>query len=250
MQLAGKKIIVTGGAHGIAEATVRAYVREGATVASMDINDASGEKVVKEANAKGPGKAKYYHCDVSKRQQVFEIFAKAIADMGGVDVLANVAGIAAPCMAEDITEEQMDRVIGVNLKGTMFTNQAVFKTMKDAGSGAIINYTSGAALIVTPWVADYGAAKAGVVAWTRQVAGVWGEYSIRVNCVSPNAETHPTPPGLEDEAERLRQLVPLSKRRGDPDLDIAPVMVFLASEASRYMTGQIFSVDGGVCMVR
>jgi NAD(P)-dependent dehydrogenase (short-subunit alcohol dehydrogenase family) len=250
MQLKDKKIIITGGGHGIAAASVRAYVREGATVASMDINDELGRAVVDEANAKGPGKATYYHCDVSKRQEVFDVFAKAIADMGGVDVMADVAGIAAPCLAEDISEDQLDRIIAVNLKGTIFTNQAVFKAMKESGGGAIINYTSGAALIVTPWVADYGAAKAGIVGWTRQVAGVWGEYNIRVNAVAPNADTHPTPPGLEAEAERLNALVPLQHRRGHPDDDLAPVMVFLASDAARYITGQVIPVDGGAAMVR
>src|SRR5262245_22951345 len=139
MQLAGKKIILTGGAHGIGEATLRAYVREGATVASMDVNDELGEKNVREVNGKGPGKAKYYHCDVSKRQDVFGAFEKAIADLGGLNVLANIAGTAAPCLAEDITEEQMDRIIGINLKGTMFTNQAAFKALRDGGGGAIIN---------------------------------------------------------------------------------------------------------------
>jgi len=249
MQLAGKKIIVTGGAHGIAAAAVRAYVREGAIVSSLDIQDELGEKVVKDANGNGAGNATYYHCDVSKSLEVKTVIYKAIANMGGVNILANVVGIAAPCLAEDITEEQMDRIIGVNLKGTMLTNQAVFKTMKEAGGGAIINYTSGAALIVTEYVADYGAAKAGVAAWTRQIAGAWGQYNIRANCVAPSANTHPVPTHLQHEIDRLNAMTPL-RRRGDPDEDLAPIMVFLASDGSRYMTGQLLSVDGGTCMVR
>jgi NAD(P)-dependent dehydrogenase (short-subunit alcohol dehydrogenase family) len=252
MLLKGKKAIVTGGAHGLGASAARAFAKEGATVALMDINDELGEKVASEISG-----ARYYHCDKSKSQEVKSIFGKAIADMGGVDVLADSAGVSAMITpAEDITEEQLDWVLGVNLKGTIFTNQAVYHAMKEAGGGSIINFSSGAGVLPIG-VADYGAAKGGVISWTRHVAKAWGPQNIRVNSICPSAVTHNMAERLQGEdlkryqehREKVLTQVPMN-RFGEADLDIAPVLLFLASEASRYMTGQIVSVDGGYAMTR
>jgi len=235
----------------------RAYADEGAIVVTMDIQDALGKKVADEINAKHPGAAKYYHCDVSKSREVKDAFAMAIDHLGGVDVMADVAGTSAMLTdPQDISEEQLDRILGINLKGTIFTNQAVYHTMKANGGGVIINFASGAAILPIG-VADYGAAKGGVVSWTRHVAKAWGPDNIRVNSVCPSAVTWELPADLEPDMRRRmeehqRKLVadhPLG-RRGITELDVTPVMVFLATEAARYMTGQMFCVDGGYAMVR
>lgn len=257
MQLQGKKAIITGGAEGIGASTARAYVREGASVVLLDIQDEKGEQFAAELNAEHPGVAKYYHCDKSKSAEVKDIFKKAIEHLGGVDVLADVAGVSAMLTApQDITEEQMDWVIGVNLKGTIFTNQAVYHVMKDSGGGSIINYASSAALVPIG-VADYGAAKAGVCSWGRHVANAWGPDNIRVNTICPSSAHKNLLAKLEGEArkkheahlERIRAGIPL-RRMGYHDRDLAPCMVFLASEGSSYITGQIIVIDGGGTQVR
>ena len=178
MLLAGKRIIVTGGGSGIGAATVRAYAREGARVVSLDVDDAAGEVV-----AKGAG-IPFRHCDVSDRAEVNAVFAAAVDELGGLDVLAHVAGIERSVPSEDISDAEWDVVLGVNAKGTMLTNQAAFRAMRAAG-GAIINFGSAAGILGQPGSAHYSAAKGAVLAWTRTVARDWGRYGIRVNAVAP-----------------------------------------------------------------
>ncbi|WEV57438.1 SDR family NAD(P)-dependent oxidoreductase [Ligilactobacillus acidipiscis] len=261
MLLEGKKIIVTGVSGTIASATVTAYVKEGAKVAALDVNDIEGQKVVTKANENGTGQATYYHCDVSKRQEVFTVFKKAIDALGGLDVLADVAGIARIANAEDVSEEQLDAVINVNLKGTVFTNQAAFQALKENGGGSIINYGSDSALDPTPGVSDYAAAKAGVQAWSRASASEWGKYNIRVNSVNPaiesvrgqkvaNTGAGKENPEVQKFTELLKMMIPLGGTGGNAEKDAAPVMVFLASDASHFITGQIININGGFTFVR
>jgi NAD(P)-dependent dehydrogenase (short-subunit alcohol dehydrogenase family) len=184
MQLEGKRIIVTGGASGIAAATVLAYAREGAAVISLDIDDAAGSAVVEEAAGIGLGPIGYRHCDISREDEVAGVFDEAISRLGGLDALANIAGIEQQVPAEDVTEEDLDLMMAVHLKGTVFTNQAAFRSMRDAG-GSIINYSSFAGVRGFPGMPAYGAAKAAVLGWTRIVAQDWGTHRIRVNAVCP-----------------------------------------------------------------
>src|SRR5262249_28486431 len=124
MQLVGKRIVVTGAAGGIGAATVRAYTREGAQVVALDVDDAGGEVVAKDAGAT------YCHCDVSNRAEVDDVFTSVITELGGLDVLAHTVGIEPSAPAEDMTEDQWDLVLGVNAKGTVLTNQAAFRAMR------------------------------------------------------------------------------------------------------------------------
>ncbi len=252
MQLRDKRIIVTGGASGIAAAAVRAYAREGARVASLDINDEAGRRTAAEAGSA----VTYFHCDVTRRQEVFDVFAQAVAHLGGLDVLANAAGLEGRTPAEDITDEEWDRLFNVNVKGTLYCNQAAFQYLKDHG-GRIINFGSGAAIRGQAGSAHYSASKGAVMAWTRAVAQEWAKYNITVNAVVPAIWT----PMYEafrahlSEQERMmhdmamQYVVPLGGRLGDADRDMAPVMVFLASDAPRFMTGQAIAVDGGMIML-
>jgi NAD(P)-dependent dehydrogenase (short-subunit alcohol dehydrogenase family) len=252
MQLEGKRIIVTGGASGIAAATVRAYTREGARVASLDINDAEGRKVAELAGSS----VRYFHCDVAKRGQVFDVFARAVDDLGGLDVMANVAGAERRTPAENIPDDEWDLIFDVNVKGTLYTNQAAFTHLKEKG-GRIINFGSGAGIRGQAGSAHYSAAKGAVLAWTRTVAQEWAKYNITVNSVVPAIWTpmYDAWRARMPEQERamhdlaMKHVVLLGGRLGDPDQDIAPVMVFLASDAPRFMTGQAFSVDGGMIML-
>jgi NAD(P)-dependent dehydrogenase (short-subunit alcohol dehydrogenase family) len=252
MQLDGKRIIVTGGASGIAAAAVRAYAREGARVASLDISDAEGSKVAEQAGSA----VRYFHCDVSKRDEVFDVFARAASELGGLDVMANVAGAERRTPAENIPDDEWDLIFDVNVKGTLYTNQAAFQHMKEHG-GRIINFGSGAGIRGQAGSAHYSAAKGAVMAWTRTVAQEWAKYNITVNSVVPAIWTpmYDAWRARMSEQERtmhdlaMKHVVLLGGKLGDPDQDIAPVMVFLASDAPRFMTGQAFSIDGGMIML-
>jgi len=252
MLLSDKKIIVTGGASGIAAATVRAYAREGARVAALDIQDEAGRRVAAEAG----NAVSYHHCEVSRREEVRDVFARAVAALGGLDVLAHVAGIERGTPAEDIPDEEWDLVFDVNLKGTLYTNQVAFRHMQARG-GRIINFGSGAGIRGQRGSAHYSAAKAAVMGWTRTVAQEWARYNITVNSVVPaiwtpmydahRARMSPGELNIHDLA--MQHVIPLGGRLGDPDRDIAPVMVFLASDAARFITGQAIAVDGGMIML-
>jgi NAD(P)-dependent dehydrogenase (short-subunit alcohol dehydrogenase family) len=251
-QLDGKRIIVTGGASGIAAAAVRAYAREGARVASLDVDDEQGARVAAEAG----GGVRYFHCDVANRQEVFDVFDRAAAHLGGLDVMANVAGTERRTPAEDIQDDEWELIFAVNAKGTMYTNQAAFRHMKDHG-GRIINFGSGAGIRGQAGSAHYSAAKGAVMAWTRTVAREWAKYGITLNSVAPAIWTpmyeawraRMTEAGRKMHDVAMSQVVLLGGRLGDPDRDMAPVMVFLASDAPRFMTGQCFPVDGGMIML-
>lgn len=252
MQLDGRRMIVTGGARGIGAATVRAFAREGARVWSLDVNDADGARV---AAAIGPA-VTYAHCDIGVRSEVDAVFARAVAALGGLDTLAHVAAIERGTPAEAIPDAEWDAVFDVNVKGTLYTNQAAFRAMQSDG-GRIINFGSGAAIRGQRGSAHYAASKAAVMAWTRTVAQEWAQFGIRVNSVVPaiwtpmydahRARMAPQELAIHDMA--MQHVIPLGGKLGDPDADLAPVMVFLASEASRFMTGQAIVVDGGMVML-
>ena len=252
MRLKGRRIIVTGGAHGIGAATARAYAREGARVAILDVEDDAGRLV---ADAAGHG-AIYHHCDVSQRAEVDAVFDRVAADLGGLDVLAHVAGAEGGAPAEGITDAEWDRIFDVNVKGTLYTNQAAFRHLCERG-GRIINFGSGAGIRGQRGSAHYAASKGAVMSWTRTVAQEWARHGITVNSVVPAIWTrmYDSHRGRMNEHERaihdaaMAHVIPLGGKLGDPDHDIAPVMVFLAGDGPRFMTGQAIVVDGGMIML-
>lgn len=253
----GKRIIVTGGARGIGAAAVRAFVKEGAKVVSWDVLDDLGEKVVAEANAAGPGSASYRHVDISKRDQVFAAVEESVKELGGLDALFNIAGVERKAPAEQIPEDDLDLILNVNVKGTIFTNQAVFPHLKDHG-GVIVNFGSDAGLNPDPNAAHYSASKGAVMAFTRTAAWEWGPYGIRVNSVAPVIRTpmyeeylaRMSPEERAAHEQGVAHAIRLGGKPGDPDQDLAPVLVFLASDASRFITGQVIAVNGGTSYVR
>jgi NAD(P)-dependent dehydrogenase (short-subunit alcohol dehydrogenase family) len=252
MLLQDKRIIVTGGASGIGAGTVRGYVREGARVVSLDVSDADGERVVADAGRS----ASFLHCDIADRHQVFEMFERAIKLLGGLDVMANIAGVERRTPAEDIPDAEWDLVFNVNVKGTLYTNQAAFRHMRAAG-GRIINFGSGAGIRGQAGSAHYSASKGAVMSWTRTVAQEWAKYGVTVNSVVPAIWTpmYDAYRSRMSDQERMihdmamQHVIPLGGKLGDPDKDAAPVMVFLASDLSHFMTGQCLAVDGGMIML-
>ncbi len=259
MQLNNKRIVVTGVASGIGAGTLRAYVREGATVCGLDVADEAGRANVAEANASGPGSATYYHCDISSPDQVFDCFEQAAREMGGIDVLAQIAAIENFNPAEDFTVDEMQQTWNVNINGTLLTNQAACRAMRQQDGGAIINFASDVALAGMPNSALYATSKGAVLSWTRTVAYEWAsKFNIRCNCVNPTIKTPMyeqylaslSAGELENHLASEKLRVPLGGAMGDVDRDMAPVMVFLASDASRFINGQIICVNGGRNMLR
>lgn len=257
MQLSGKRIIVTGGSQGIGEAAVHAFVKEGAQVFSLDINQELGVRSVQRASATGPGSATFITCDVSKRDEVDAAFETAVAALGGLDVLAHIAGVHRHAPTHDVPDDLLAWIFAINVNATIYTNGAAYRTMKDSG-GAIINFGSESGLTAEINNAVYGASKAAVHTWTRSVAREWGPKGIRVNAVLPYVVTPMyaafrdalSPDDLAAHDKATAEQIPLGGKFGDPATDVAPVLVFLAGEGSRFITGQLLPVDGGLISVR
>ncbi|OLT18643.1 short-chain dehydrogenase [Pseudonocardia sp. CNS-139] len=255
--LAGRRIVVTGGASGMGATLVGGYVRAGATVASLDLNPVAGEEVVKAAQPADRDAARFTTCDVTDRSSVDHAFDAATGWLGGLDVLVHAAGINHAAKAEDVTTEDWDRVMAVNATGTLHTNQAAFRALR-AGGGAIVNFASGAAVRGYLDHGHYAASKGAVLSWTRTVAAEWGRHGITVNALCPGIRTPMyertraglTPEELARHDAWLAENIVVGGRLGDPELDFLPYLVFLASPGARYITGQTLSVDGGHTMMR
>lgn len=255
--LSGKRIIVTGGAQGIGEAAVGAFVREGANVVSLDVNEERGVGVAERASGHGPGTATFLRCDVSVRNEVDETFDAAVDSLGGLDVLAHIAGVHRHAQTHHVPDETLAWIFSINVNGTIYTNGAAYRHLQSSG-GAIINFGSESGLTAEPNNAVYGASKAAVHTWTRSVAREWGAKKIRVNAVLPYVVTPMyaefraalTSEELAAHDRSTAEQIPLGGKFGDPEADLAPVLVFLASEASRFITGQLIPVDGGLISVR
>jgi NAD(P)-dependent dehydrogenase (short-subunit alcohol dehydrogenase family) len=255
--LAGVRAIVTGGASGMGAGIVGAYASRGAHVISLDIQAGLGTEIAEKATAAGPGRARFIEVDVSAKASVDAAFAQAHEALGGLDVLVHAAGIAPGAPAASITVEDWDKVFAINARGTFLTNQAAFRYLRDSG-GRIINFASSAGVIGLRNKAHYSASKGAVVAWTRTVAKEWGEHGITVNMIAPAISTPMyaktrslmTTEQLAALDATLRSEMPIDGQLGEIDRDLVPLMVFLAGPGARFMTGQIFSVDGGILMVR
>jgi 3-oxoacyl-[acyl-carrier protein] reductase len=257
MQLSGKKIIVTGGSQGIGAAAVRSFVQEGANVFSLDVNEELGTRSADEVDRSGPGKASFIRCDVSDRSAVDAAFAKAVEALGGLDVLAHIAGVHRHAPTHDVPDDTLKWIFDINVNGTIYTNGAAYRYMQSTG-GSIINFGSESGLTAEINNAVYGASKAAVHTWTRSVAREWGPKGIRVNAVLPYVVTPMyaefrealSPEDLAAHDKATAEQIPLGGKFGDPARDVAPVLVFLAGEGSRFITGQLLPVDGGLISVR
>jgi NAD(P)-dependent dehydrogenase (short-subunit alcohol dehydrogenase family) len=252
-----KKVIVTGGTYGMGASIVHALVAANASVACLARSNDLGQQQAEELSAKGPGSVKFYRCDISVRSEVKDTFAAAVSEMGGLDALVHVAGVETGAKPEEETDEQWDHMFSINAKGTFITNQEAFPYLKAKG-GRILNFGSGSGITGGAGIAAYSASKGAVAAYTRSVAQAWGKYNITVNCVCPavwtpmydNHRARLTPEELREHDDRMSKIVHIGGKLGDPDRDLAPIIVFLCSDEAHYMTGQLFCIDGGALMVR
>jgi NAD(P)-dependent dehydrogenase (short-subunit alcohol dehydrogenase family) len=255
--LTGIRAIVTGGASGMGAGIVRAFAAHGAQVISLDIQEDAGAEIAGKATRAGPGQVRFVPADVADKASVDAAFAPAVAALGGLDILVHAAGIAPGAPAADIAVEDWDNVLAVNARGTFLTNQAAFRYLREDG-GRIVNFASAAGVIGLRNKAHYAASKGAVVAWTRTVAKEWGEHGITVNMIAPAISTPMyaktrslmTAEQLAALDATLRAEMPIDGQLGEIDRDLVPLLVFLAGPGARFITGQIFSVDGGMLMVR
>ncbi len=247
MELKDKVAIVTGSSGGLGQAIARTLAKEGAKLILVDINTKRSEELLKEIYSLGlEGLA--IKVDISQKADIEKMVTQAISKYNKIDILVNNAGICSLIPIKDITEEEWDRTIDINLKGTFFCSQAVLKEMIKKKSGKIINIASASAKIGGIAVgAHYSASKAGVICLTKSFALHAAPYKINVNCVSPGPmETEMTGVWGEEINTRFKNMIPW-KEYGKPN-DIAEAVLFLASNRARYITGEILDVNGGLVM--
>jgi 3-oxoacyl-[acyl-carrier protein] reductase len=247
MRLRAKTAIVTGAAQGIGAAVARAFAEEGARLCAVDLRLDGAEALAAKLRA-GGADAMAVACDVARRDQVDAMVDAATRRFGSIDILVNNAGITRPAMLHKMSEAQWDEVIAVHLKGCFNCLQAVVPGMMERRYGRIINVTSTAGVLGTIGQINYSAAKAGIVGMTLSAAKELARYSITVNAVAPGAATPMTETIRTDERFKTKYLerIPLG-RWAEPE-EIAPVFVFLASDAASYVTGQVLAADGGLTM--
>jgi len=245
--LEGKIALVTGGARGIGKAIALKYAAQGASVAFSDLNyDENAIALEKEIEALGV-KAKGYASDASSFEDSDKLIDKVVADFGRIDILVNNAGITRDNLLMRMAESDWDLVIKVNLKSIFNMTKAVQKVMLRQRSGSIINMSSVVGLSGNAGQSNYSASKAGLVGFTKSIAQELGSRSIRCNAIAPGfIETDMTAKLPEDVRKNWIEGIPL-KRGGKPE-DVADVCVFLGSELSSYVTGQVISVCGGMHM--
>ena len=257
LRLKDKVIIITGGAEGIGRAYAMGMANEGAKLVISDLNIEAAEKTVQDLKAKGTD-AVATKTDVSSLEDTLEMAKQAVDHFGAIDVLVNNAAMLGrvrvtrvPFYELDLAE--WDRVLEVNLKGTLLCSRAVFSQMKAQGSGKIINVTTSGFFFGNPNYVHYVSSKAGVIGLTRAMARELGGLNINVNCIAPGATLADDPEKKEIYEARMQRLSQLavpkqSFKRVELPEDLVGTAIFLASSDSDFITGQTIVVDGGDVM--
>lgn len=258
--LPGRVAVVTGAASGIGRATAEVFAEAGASVVLGDLDAEAAEAVAKGIRAAG-GQAVAQRVDVSQRAEVGSLVARAVREFGGLDVLTNIAGIPCDGRLEDLDEKAFDRILGVNLKGTLYGCQAAIPEMVRRGGGCILNVSSGAIDLPVAGYGAYAITKAGVAQLTQTLAQEVGSYGIRVNAIAPgatvtaftqrhlkNADGSLNQTAYSGFIAKMESMSPIGKV-GEA-IDQAWLLLYLASEAGRFCTGQIWRANGGSTTAR
>ncbi len=245
--LKGKKVIVTGASRGIGREIALECARNGADVAVIFAGNAqSAEQTVKEILTLGRY-ANFYKCDVGSFEKTKSVTDEIIKDFNGVDVLVNNAGITKDGLVLSMSESDFDAVIDTNLKGSFNMIRHLYPHFMRKRSGRIINITSVSGIMGNAGQANYSSAKAGLIGLTKTVAKELAGRNITCNAIAPGfIETDMTGALNEKVIQKAVEQIPL-RRMGEPS-DIAKMVVFLASENAKYITGEVIKIDGGLSM--
>ncbi len=237
--LKGKRVLITGGASGIGAATAARFLEEGSSVVVLD-RDAQGRKQIQD---KLPNLAGTVDADVSNVKQVQAAFTEAVRLMGGVDVLINNAGISIRHNFLDITPDEWDKIVAVNLTGVFYVAQTAARHMWERGSGVILQTASTNGIVGQPYYADYNATKAGVIELTKSMALELAP-KVRVCAVAPGYVLTPMQRAeyTDEMLEAVNSKIPL-RRHAQPE-EIGALFAFLASDDAAYMTGHVYTIDG------
>ncbi|MBE9522648.1 MAG: 3-oxoacyl-ACP reductase FabG [Proteobacteria bacterium] len=250
MRLKGKVALVTGSSRGVGRAIALAYAREGASVViNYTANQAAGEEVITAIKEMGE-KAVLVKADVSKAADAEALVQKGVDEFGGIDILVNNAGLSRPAMLLKMTEDQWDQVVDIHLKGAFLCTQFAARNMKEQNKGKIINVTSVAGIVGTVGQINYSAAKGGLLSFTKSAARELARYNVCVNVICLGIVATDMTEKIRTD-EKLKEIYMnriLLKRFAEPD-DISPAFVFLSSDESDYITGQLLCVDGGYGMI-
>jgi 3-oxoacyl-[acyl-carrier protein] reductase len=249
MRLKDKAAIVTGSGRGIGEGIVLRFAEEGAKIIINDVNEADAKNVAEQVKARG-GQAVTVPGSVSDRATVQKMVDTALNEFGALDIIVNNAGITRDSILHKMTDEQWDAVIDVNLTGVFYGMQCAARVMRQKGYGKIINISSTSALGNAGQI-NYSASKAGVIGMTKTAAKELGPKGVNVNAIAPGMIWTDMMKSMPQETIQqmdafLPFLVPLN-RKGTP-LDIANLALFLASDESSFITGQVIFCDGGMKM--
>ena len=240
--------IVTGGALGIGRGIARAFAREGAAVLVSDINEEAGHATVRQLRDEFGARAEFTRTDVSIKAEVLAMVATARQHFGTVDVLVNNAWAGSGMKrVEHKSDEDFERSMRIGLMAALWSMQAVFPLMRERGHGRIINLASLNGVNAHMGTVDYNAAKEALRALTRTAAREWAPHQICCNIICPGARTEAFDRFAAHSPENARAITAANPmgRLGDPEDDIGPVAVFLASDDCRYLTGNTLFVDGG-----
>lgn len=244
----GRVAIVTGAGQGIGRAYASSFAAEGAKVVVADVNEPKGAEVVAALEANGAD-ALFVATDVSTRDSCEQLAAAVLDRFGQIDVLVNNAAIFSTIEMKkfwDISDSEWDALMGVNLRGVWLASSAVVPAMRERGTGAIVNISSGVIWLGRPDYAHYVASKAGVFGMTRAMARELGPDGVRVNCVTPGPVYTEVPRETVSEEQKQAMLSLQAIQRNAEPADIVGAVLFLASDESSFISGQTINVDGGL----
>jgi 3-oxoacyl-[acyl-carrier protein] reductase len=245
--LSGKACIVTGGSKGIGRAIVELFAREGAAVYYLSRSEAEDPAALAAAAAAGGGSAKWIACDVADEAAVNAAVDAVVAEAGAVDALVNNAGVTRDGLVFRMSLEDWETVLRTNLTSAFLVSRAVARLMIKRRSGSIVNVSSVVGIIGNGGQTNYSASKAGLIGFTKSLAREVGSRGVRVNALAPGfIETSMTEKIPAEAREKLKAGIPLG-RTGSP-AEVAAAALFLCSDLSAYVTGEVLKVDGGMGM--